>query len=187
MRSGKLLASGIATLFLLSGLAMPVVAYTYNGARWSYSQADWRFSTDFPDEYETAVSNAANTWSNAGSVFSFDYDWWETVNKVDWEDLGSSGPIASTTWTYTGTPSYSCLTGASLTGAVTNFNNQKSFTTSPGSSYPPYDVETVALHEFGHWLSLGHSYSGTVMYAYYEGTKRSLTQDDKNGIICIYG
>jgi hypothetical protein len=80
MRRGKLLAIGIAMLLLT--IVMPTVtAYVYNGARWSYSQADWRFSTDFPDEYETAVSNAANTWNNAGSVFSFDYDWWRPLIK----------------------------------------------------------------------------------------------------------
>jgi len=185
MKSKKSLRIGMMVLLIV--IAMPIVAASYDGYKWSYSQADWRFSTDFPSGYQSAVSNAATTWNNAPSVFSFDYDWWELVNKVDWEDLGSSGPLASTTRTYSGTPNSTCRAGASMTGAVTNFNNRKSWTTSPGSSYPPYDVETVALHELGHWLALGHSSSGTVMYAYYQGTRRSLTQDDRNGIMCIYG
>ncbi len=96
----------------------------------------------------------------------------ETVNKVDWEDLGESITLAVTTIGWSGTLNSTCRAGASLTSAVTNFNSRISWTTNPGPSYPPYDVETVALHEFGHWLSLGHSYSGTVMYYQYQGTNK---------------
>lgn len=178
----------IGAIALMLMVLLPLVsAYNYNGARWSYSQMDWRFSTDFPSGYQTAVRNAANTWTNAPSVFSFDYDWWELVNKVDWEDLGTGGTLARTIWTYSGTLNTTCRRGASLKSAVIEFNNRVSWTTSPGSSFPPYDVETVALHEFGHSLTLGHSSSGTVMYYQYQGTRRSLAQDDTNGIMCIYG
>lgn len=92
--------------------------------------------------------------------------------------MGSGDTLGSTAKWYS---------GSSMSQAVTTLNSQKSWTTSPGSSYPPYDVETVSLHEFGHWLSLGHSSStSAVMYAYYTGTKRSLTQDDIDGIKYIY-
>lgn len=51
-----------------------------------------------------------------------------------------------------------------------------------------YDIETVALHEFGHALGLDHSaVSNAVMYAYYNGMKSSLTVDDALGIQSIYG
>lgn len=184
LRKGLKIGATALVLMVLLPLAS---AYNYNGARWSYSQADWRFSTDFPSSYQTAVRNAANTWTNAPSVFSFDYDWWELVNKVDWEDLGESTTLAVTITGWSGTLNTTCRGGAALISAVTNFNSRISWTTNPGSSYPPYDMETVALHEFGHWLSLGHSSSGTVMYYRYQGTRRNLAQDDTNGIICIYG
>jgi hypothetical protein len=50
------------------------------------------------------------------------------------------------------------------------------------------DLETVALHEFGHTLGLAHSNdTSAVMYAYYGGRRRDLRQDDVDGIQYIYG
>jgi len=50
------------------------------------------------------------------------------------------------------------------------------------------DLPTVALHELGHGLGLAHSnVSSAVMYAYYGGARRDLTQDDIQGIQSIYG
>lgn len=50
-----------------------------------------------------------------------------------------------------------------------------------------FDVETVALHEAGHLLGLGHSsVAGSVMFPTYGGVRRSLTQDDVDGIRRLY-
>lgn len=51
-----------------------------------------------------------------------------------------------------------------------------------------FDTETVALHEIGHLLGLGHSQvAGSVMFPTYGGQRRALTQDDILGIRAIYG
>jgi hypothetical protein len=51
-----------------------------------------------------------------------------------------------------------------------------------------YDLETVAIHEFGHALGLGESQITTAcMYAYYNGVKQSLTSDDIAGIQAVWG
>jgi len=51
-----------------------------------------------------------------------------------------------------------------------------------------FDFFTVALHEIGHALGLNHSFvSGSVMEAVYDGSRRSLTADDIEGIIALYG
>ncbi len=53
---------------------------------------------------------------------------------------------------------------------------------------PDFDFYTVALHELGHSLGLGHStVFGSVMYPYYGGALRALTADDIAGIQAIYG
>lgn len=50
-----------------------------------------------------------------------------------------------------------------------------------------YDLETVAIHEFGHALGLGESQITTAcMYAAYNGIKQSLTTDDINGIQSVW-
>jgi hypothetical protein len=51
-----------------------------------------------------------------------------------------------------------------------------------------YDLETVAIHEFGHALGLGESQITTAcMYAYYNGMKQALTTDDIAGIQSVWG
>jgi hypothetical protein len=51
-----------------------------------------------------------------------------------------------------------------------------------------YDLETVAIHEFGHALGLGQSaINSACMYAFYNGMKQSLTSDDIAGIQSIWG
>ncbi len=51
-----------------------------------------------------------------------------------------------------------------------------------------YDLETVAIHEFGHALGLGESQITTAcMYASYNGMKQSLTSDDIAGIQSVWG
>jgi hypothetical protein len=50
------------------------------------------------------------------------------------------------------------------------------------------DVFTVAMHEIGHALGLGHSTtSSAIMYATYSGVKAGLNSDDITGIKTIYG
>ena len=51
-----------------------------------------------------------------------------------------------------------------------------------------YDIQTVAIHEIGHALGMGHSQiTYACMYANYNGQKQSLTSDDIAGIQTIYG
>jgi len=58
----------------------------------------------------------------------------------------------------------------------------------PRSRNREIDLETVTLHEVGHLLGLGHSnVPGSVMYPSYEGVRRNLSQDDKDGITALYG
>ena len=50
------------------------------------------------------------------------------------------------------------------------------------------DLKTVAIHEIGHALGLGHSADPqAIMFASYQGPDRTLGQDDINGIQELYG
>ena len=80
-------------------------------------------------------------------------------------------------------------------GGDTHFNtmvNSPGFTwvDDPGgiNAAGTIDFFTVALHEFGHALGLGHSaVVGSVMEPIYAGTRRTLVLDDIAGIQAIYG
>uniref|UniRef100_A0A0E0MAM3 Peptidase metallopeptidase domain-containing protein n=1 Tax=Oryza punctata TaxID=4537 RepID=A0A0E0MAM3_ORYPU len=59
-----------------------------------------------------------------------------------------------------------------------------------GDTAPPLtvDLESVAVHEIGHVLGLGHSSSkSSVMYKHYREGKVCLTDDDVNGVQELYG
>jgi len=52
----------------------------------------------------------------------------------------------------------------------------------------PIDLETVGLHELGHALGIDHSAeTEAVMYPYYGASRRSLDQDDIDGVQSLYG
>lgn len=84
------------------------------------------------------------------------------------------------------TPGTEALNGAGGTiGGDTHFNELWTWGDGTGGTI---DFETVALHEIGHALGLGHStVTGSVMEATYAGVRRTLHADDIAGITTIYG
>jgi hypothetical protein len=64
-----------------------------------------------------------------------------------------------------------------------NFNTGQNFNINS-----TYDLQTVAMHEFGHSVGLNEStVSNAVMYQYYNGVRRSLSSDDIMSVQSIYG
>ncbi|KZV56465.1 hypothetical protein F511_08363 [Dorcoceras hygrometricum] len=70
-----------------------------------------------------------------------------------------------------------------------HFDEDENWVTYKDPGPDEVDVQSVALHELGHILGLGHSYDkNAVMFAYfaYGMTKRYLAQDDIDGIRALY-
>ena len=162
--------------------------YTYGGQKWpgNWPNVYYKVNTSSgPSGSLIAIQNAARTWSNAGTRFSYVYDGTHSrtggaernsVNEVLWGNLGTNGTIAMAYWWFH-------QTGEIIEADIV-FNTYHRWSTTGVD----LDVETVALHEFGHWLSLGHSsVNEAIMWYQYKGIQRTLHADDIAGIKYIYG
>ena len=67
-------------------------------------------------------------------------------------------------------------------------NDDYQLSASQDPAFNESDLESIVLHELGHWIPLGHSTDPqAVMYAVLnEGTKRVLQSDDVNRLITLY-
>jgi len=146
------------------------------------------------DGEAAAVQKAAATWSNAGAKFTFTYGGttanldapsYDGTNGIWWSSTyfsqGSKTLAEATRWFYEDTGDI-----IEVDCVFNDNNNWSTAATTPGGQF---DVETVMLHEFGHYLSLGHSNPPAVMQPTVPSgaQRRTLTTDDINGIIAIYG
>ena len=167
--------------------------FVYNGQKWPGPdpvEEDYLVNPANNDGLDdevvlNAVTSAGGSWSSV-SPADFEYHYGTTTgatshgyneaNEILWRNVGNSSTLATSYWWY----DYNNY----ILEADIVFNDYHTWTTSGSGGY---DIETVALHEMGHWLSLGHSSNqAAVMYAYYGGVRRSLHQDDKDGISSIY-
>lgn len=173
---GVLMGVLLLSIFLVN-TAPPALAYSYPGYKWQQGYAYYSIDSTVPSSWSTSISNAKTSWNNAGSSFRFYTG--TTNNKLYYAGLGSTGPTAVT---------YTYKSGSSITKNEVYFNNDKSWSTTGQSGL--FDVESVAVHEFGHWLHFDDQYTDSVPvnYGYLNAgqVKRSLTSDDINGIRYIY-
>ncbi len=142
-----------------------------------------------------AVQSAADTWNNVGADFTFQYggscsstsQGMNGTNCIMWGTSLSDSTVARAyKWYYVSTKEiFECDI----------VFNDLHYTWSTDQAPPSgkHDVESVALHELGHWLNLKDLYdladSDEVMYGYISSgqTKRELRSCDCSGICYIYG
>jgi hypothetical protein len=160
--------------------------YTYSGVRWPGSSpvVPYKINASTSDRNQH-IQAAAGTWNNAGANFTFRYDGTHSriglasknnVNEILWGDLNTGALATATIW-------YDQNKRILETDIV--FNTRYSWYT---NGYAYYDVQTVALHELGHWLCLEHSsVEGSIMYYRMTGVQRYLHEVDIAGIHHIYG
>lgn len=140
---------------------------------------------NFPQWWQTEIKEAAEIWNDDGGAdFSFSHS---SSSSYDWgkRRLRKIYRVAETGYLET-----NCF----LTDVDTYFNTRYRFNvcdTDPGDCNESgvYDVKAVSVHEFGHWLVLGHTQwwrYGCVMRSG-ESEDRTLCDDDKNGFQWLYG
>ncbi len=171
--AGLLLAAGAAAAYVLMGEKWP----TGTNMGFAVNPASAKVSGQLP-----AVLDAASSWSVLNpSGFRMTYEGPTAIvgyqrdgaNTISWQDQGASSTLATT---------YTWYSGGTILENDIVFNDAQPWSIS-GSDY---DVETVALHEMGHVVGLGHSSTG-IMQAYYGGIQRSIDADARAGFYAMYG
>lgn len=181
--------SAVSAQFALSGPTWPG-----NTLTWHYNPAG---SADAVGDGMTGLSAAAGTWNAAGADFAFVHAGYTTagtgacgterdgLNTIGWRQ--QTGGILAVTCTWSrGTESG----GEVFVEADMEFDPGWNWTTT--ETGVSTDFESVALHEFGHALGLGHATDGcpgAVMCPSYTMGRllRSLASDDLDGLFAVYG
>ncbi len=160
-----------------------------NGHLWPGDHPEIGFKLGEKGERKEQVLAAAESWNDSGADFSFLHEGelshqnnisYNGINEIVWHDLNRNDVLAL---------AYVWSTGGTIIEADMVFNESFNWSTGAHSAPGRYDVQTVALHEFGHWLGLGDHYENPelVMYFQYTGMKRDLHEGDLAGAEHIYG
>ncbi len=150
---------------------------------WNRTNLSYRLENLTPDltnnVISRAITDALNQWINASPI-NFNQASIGGDIRISWQigDHGDGYPFDG--------PSNVLAHAFYPTHGGLHFDDDETWT----DNNPPsgIDLVSVAIHELGHSLGLGHSSDpNAVMYAYYNGIRRSLNSDDIAGIQAIYG
>jgi hypothetical protein len=196
--------SGLVTVTTSAGTSYGYlfrVTFGYGQLRWAGIAPLVRYrvnpnTTDCIGE-ATAVQTAAFTWNAVNSKFQFQYAGAHTnttanrnfSNEVMWTVIPIPGVIAA---------AYTWSSGGIISECDIVFNDNFTWSTAATPAATAMDVQTIAVHELGHWLSLRDLYGNVgdtqydiakVMYGFGSTglVKRVLHADDRAGILWIYG
>ncbi|KAM0033639.1 putative matrilysin [Helianthus debilis subsp. tardiflorus] len=159
--------------------------YTFfpNNPRWPPRKRGltYAFNLNFPSICVAPVMRAFNTWATSTRYFTFT----RVSNvaradlKISWErgNHGDGAPFSGGILAHAFSP----------TDGRFHYNADQSWSIGPRQN--SYDVESVALHEIGHLLGLGHSqFQNAIMWSTIpSGAVKGLAWDDIQGIRALYG
>lgn len=146
-----------AAIVGLGQLALPPTSEAYRifeceddvYTRWSANSTTYDVTDgDFPEWWENEIKAAANIWNaSSGADFRFHHytgsahDW--TKRPEEWNDRIAEANV------------YYLNDGTCRVDDVTTwFNTRYNFVQCSDCDGDDYDVRSVAMHEFGHWLVL---------------------------------
>ena len=179
-----------------------LVSFGYGLAYWDGANPTVQYlvGENLPSAYVSAVESAGNSWSSsAGIGFSLAGTTPDSVLSHDGHSEVMLGPLpAELPPTAIGVAS--CwMTPGVITECDLLLNSAMAWSTSTPTPSGSMDVETITLHEMGHWLKLLDLYGivdaendrAKVMFGFNDGgplwMKRSLHADDIAGAQSIYG
>ncbi len=175
----------IAVLGILALHGKAAHGYSYGGHHWDIGNptyVDFTVKSSIPYDWTAPIAAGASAWNGQSSRFRFRAGYADHNIARRSLDAGTLAQtyVRESWWTYR------------ITDRDTDFNANVSF--SPYGQAGRYDVQSVAAHEFGHWLMLDDLYGGGDYWKTMYGVgapgqtyQRTLDADDINGIRAIYG
>ena len=160
-------------------LVNAIIENNPNPDHWEHKEADYYINTSScPAGAEAAINAAAGTWNGASwggdNDFTFNYegstlryaDKKDNHNVIAFQNITSAGSN-TVARTYIRSRGLWPIPRDRIKEIDTIFDVDKYWATAPTANH--YDIESVALHEFGHWLELEHpegcdEYESAVMY-----------------------
>nr|GEV15132.1 metalloendoproteinase 1-like [Tanacetum cinerariifolium] len=161
--------------------------FTPDSPKWPVEKTNlsYAFSFNYSDAYVPPVVRAFNTWAAASGYFTF-----YRVNdiaiadiKISFErgDHGDGGAFDGP---------YGILAHAFYPpDGRMHYDAAETWSVGPGPVPDTIDLQTVALHEIGHLLGLGHSEDeNAIMWSSIpSGSLKGLNADDILGVKALYG
>jgi hypothetical protein len=170
--------------------------FTTSGRKWATTNLRYAFQNFTPEltdaEVMLAVEQAFSLWAgytplrftrvalSAGP---------EIIIRFVAGDHGDGSPFdgAGSVLAHAFYPSVPPAAPTAIMGDA-HFDEAETWTVNVPTGSGKIDLVTVAAHEFGHSLGLGHSsVSGALMAPFYGGPYRKVTDDDIAGVTSLYG
>lgn len=156
--------------------------YIYSGHHWAVTTVYFDHTNIANMDVRTAITLGASTWNAAPPNFNM-YAW--SGSNYDWylDYIGNYYPALT----------FHSVNGANeITWIATYLNSYYTWSTDGTPTASEYDVQTIAVHEFGHWLNLGdleEEYNEDEIMYHSRGmgeVQLSLGSGDEAGIDVIY-
>ncbi len=139
-----------------------------------------------PTGFETEIQRAFDAWENVAGITFVRV----TDSGDDFDAAGAQGDIRIGGHSFDGSSGtlahgfYPPANGVSAAGDI-HFDTGETWDIGGSSGI---DIFSVALHEIGHAIGLGHSTDpDAVMFPYYLSPYTGLDEDDINGAVALYG
>jgi len=165
------------------------VSYSFADSNYTCHDSITCFSLDsfMPSGYQDIITSAFDTWASATNLTFTEVNDQSGDIVLGGESIDGAGNVLAHSLT-SYTVSHNTVESISyISSNGIHFDDAETWSIDGSPETGEFDLFTIALHEIGHSLGLGHTDDiNALMYPYYSGVN-TLNTDDINGIQYLYG